>query len=111
MPHYIGAIDQGTTSTRFIVFDRAGRIVACAQKEHTQFFPKPGWVEHDPEEIWQRTQQVIAEAMQQSGLRPDDLAAIGITNQRETTVVWNRKTGKSVTNAIVWQDTRVADDV
>ncbi len=111
MTHYIGAIDQGTTSTRFIVFDRAGRIVACAQKEHTQFFPKPGWVEHDPEEIWQRTQQVIAEAMQQSGLRPDDLAAIGITNQRETTVVWNRKTGKSVTNAIVWQDTRVADDV
>jgi glycerol kinase len=108
---YLGAIDQGTTSTRFIVFDRAGRIVAVAQKEHEQIYPKPGWVEHDPEEIWRRTQEVIAEAMQQRGLRPKDLAAIGITNQRETTVLWNRKTGKAVCNAIVWQDTRVADAV
>src|SRR6266481_4392268 len=111
MAKYIGAIDQGTTSTRFIVFDRAGRIVACAQKEHKQLFPRPGWVEHDPEEIWQCTQQVITEALQQSALQSADLAAVGITNQRETTVVWNRKTGKAVANAIVWQDTRVAEDV
>ena len=108
---YIGAIDQGTTSTRFIVFDRSGRVVSVAQKEHEQIYPKPGWVEHDPEEIWRRTQEVVADAMQQKGLRPKDLAAIGITNQRETTVVWNRKTGKPVYNALVWQDTRVEDAV
>lgn len=108
---YIGAIDQGTTSTRFMVFDRAGKIIASAQKEHQQIFPRPGWVEHDPEEIWNRTQEVIAEAMQQRALGPRDLAAIGITNQRETTVVWSRKTGKPVTNALVWQDTRVSDYV
>src|SRR2546427_2934756 len=111
MPSYVAAIDQGTTSTRFMVFDRAGRIVAVAQKEHQQIYPQPGWVEHDPEEIWRRTGEVIAEAMQQKALRPQDLAAIGITNQRETTVVWNRKTGKPVANAIVWQDTRVSDAV
>src|SRR5713101_1565998 len=111
MPSYIAAIDQGTTSTRFMVFDRAGRIVTVAQKEHQQIYPKPGLVEHDPEEIWRRTGEVIAEAMQQGRLRPQDLAAIGITNQRETTVVWNRKTGKPVANAIVWQDTRVSDAV
>jgi len=108
---YIGAIDQGTTSTRFIVFDKNGRIVALAQREHHQIYPRPGWVEHDPEEIWNCTQQVVAEAMRQKGLRPNDLAAIGITNQRETTVVWNRKTGRPVYNAIVWQDTRVEDAV
>lgn len=107
MSSYIGAIDQGTTSTRFIVFDHTGRIVSVAQKEHKQIYPKPGWVEHDPEEIWRRTQEVIAEAMQQRSLKPKDLAAIGITNQRETTILWNRKTGKPVTNALVWQDTRV----
>jgi glycerol kinase len=111
MSVYLGAIDQGTTSTRFIVFDRTGRIVSVAQKEHEQIYPKPGWVEHDPEEIWRHTQEVINEAMQQRGLRPKDLAAIGITNQRETTVLWNRKTGRAVYNAIVWQDTRVEDDV
>ena len=111
MASYIGAIDQGTTSTRFIVFDHSGQIVATAQKEHQQIYPQPGWVEHDAEEIWERTQEVITTAMQQAGLRPEDLAAIGITNQRETTVVWNRKTGKPVANAIVWQDTRVADYV
>lgn len=111
MPSYIGAIDQGTTSTRFIVFDRSGKVVSAAQKEHEQFYPKPGWVEHDPEEIWRRTQEVVGDAMQQKGLRPKDLAAIGITNQRETTVVWNRKTGKPVCNALVWQDTRVEDAV
>ena len=111
MSNYIGAIDQGTTSTRFIVFDRAGRIISIAQREHEQIYPRPGWVEHDPEEIWNRTQQVIAEAMESKGLRARDLAAIGITNQRETTVVWDKATGKPVMNAIVWQDTRVGPDV
>jgi glycerol kinase len=108
---YIGAIDQGTTSTRFTVFDRSGRAVATAQKEHEQIYPQPGWVEHDAEEIWRRTQDVITEAMQQRGLRAGDIAAIGIANQRETTIVWNRKTGKPVANALVWQDTRVSDYV
>ena len=111
MPNYVGAIDQGTTSTRFIVVDRSGRIVSVAQKEHEQIYPKPGWVEHDPEEIWRRTGEVIGEAMEAAGLLRSDLAAIGITNQRETTVVWNTKTGKTVYNAIVWQDTRVAATV
>ena len=111
MANYIGAIDQGTTSTRFIVFDRSGRTVAVSQKEHEQIYPKPGWVEHDAEKIWQRTHEVIAEAMAKGGLRPGDLAAIGITNQRETTILWNRKTGKPIANALVWQDTRVADYV
>lgn len=107
MPSYMGAIDQGTTSTRFIIFDKVGKIVSAAQKEHAQIFPKPGWVEHDPEEIWRRTQEVVAQAMEQKGMLPGDLAGIGITNQRETTVVWNRKTGTAVCNALVWQDMRV----
>lgn len=107
MPKYAGAIDQGTTSTRFLIFDEAARIVSLAQREHRQIYPQQGWVEHDPEEIWTRTQEVIAEAMRQKDLQPRDLAAIGITNQRETTVLWNRKTGQPVYNAIVWQDTRV----
>src|SRR6202044_2737098 len=111
MTAYLGAIDQGTTSTRFIVFDRSGRIVSAAQKEHEQIYPKPGWVEHDPEEIWRRTQDVIVAAMEGKGLRPNDLAAVGIANQRETTILWNRLTGKPVCNAVVWQDTRVADDI
>jgi glycerol kinase len=111
MPTYIGAIDQGTTSTRFIVFDRFGRIVSSAQEEHEQIYPRPGWVEHDPEEIWRRTREVIREAMEARGLQPEDLAAIGITNQRETTIVWHKKSGKPVYNAIVWQDTRVAPAV
>lgn len=111
MANYIGAIDQGTTSTRFIVFDRSGRVISSAQKEHEQIYPNPGWVEHDPEEIWQRSREVIAEGMAKGNLRPCDLAAIGITNQRETTVVWNRQTGKTVANALVWQDTRVEDYV
>ena len=111
MASYLGALDQGTTSTRFIIFDRSGRIVASEQREHQQIYPKPGWVEHDPEEIWRRTQEVIAGALQQRALQPADIAAIGITNQRETTIVWDRKTGKPVHNAIVWQDTRVADAV
>ncbi len=111
MASYIGAIDQGTTSTRFIVFDQSGGIVSTAQKEHQQIYAQPGWVEHDADEIWQRTTEVITTAMQRAGLRPEDLAAIGITNQRETTVIWDRKTGKPVANAIVWQDMRVADYV
>jgi glycerol kinase len=107
MAAYLGALDQGTTSTRFIVFDRAGRIVSQAQEEHEQIYPSPGWVEHDPEEIWRRTQDVIRKAMQQDVLQPKDLAAIGITNQRETTILWNKNTGLAIGNAIVWQDTRV----
>ena len=110
-PRYLGAIDQGTTSTRFMVFDRAGRCVSIAQKEHQQFYPQPGWVEHDPREILARTCQVIAEALDQAALKSTDLAAIGIANQRETTVLWDRKTGQPVMNAIVWQDVRVADRV
>jgi len=108
---YIGAIDQGTTSTRFIVFDAAGKVVACAQKEHRQIYPQPGWVEHDAEEIWACSQEVMADAMAESRLKAGDLAAIGITNQRETTLLWNKKTGKPLHNAIVWQDTRVAEEV
>ena len=111
MASYLGALDQGTTSTRFIIFDRSGRIVASEQREHQQIYPRPGWVEHDPEEIWRRTQEVIAGALQQRALQPSDLAAIGITNQRETAILWNRKSGKPVYNAIVWQDTRVAEAV
>src|SRR5271169_1075185 len=111
MADYVGAIDQGTTSTRFIVFSRSGQIVATAQKEHAQIYPQPGWVEHSPQEIWERTQEVIGEAMQSKGLTSKDLAAVGITNQRETTVVWNRKTGRAVYNAVVWQDTRVSSYV
>ena len=94
-----------------MVFDKAARIVAVAQKEHEQIFPRPGWVEHDALEIMRRTEEVIAEALEQRGLRPSDLAAIGITNQRETTVVWDRRSGEPIANAIVWQDTRVAEDV
>jgi len=111
LANYIGAIDQGTTSTRFMVFDRSGHIVSMSQKEHKQIYPQPGWVEHDAEEIWQNTREVIAEAMDKGGLQPKDLATIGITNQRETSVVWDRKSGKPIANALVWQDTRVADYV
>jgi glycerol kinase len=107
MAAYLGALDQGTTSTRFIVFDRGGRIVSIAQEEHEQIYPSPGWVEHDPEEIWRRTQDVIRRALEQKILKPSDLAAIGITNQRETTILWNKSTGQAISNAIVWQDTRV----
>lgn len=111
MKNYLGAIDQGTTSTRFIVFDRSGCIASVAQKEHEQIFPQAGWVEHNPDEIWRRTQEVISEALAKANLGAQDLAAIGITNQRETTVVWEKATGKPVMNAIVWQDTRVSPDV
>jgi glycerol kinase len=111
MGRFLGALDQGTTSTRFIVFDRAGRVVAAAQKEHDQLFPKPGWVEHDAAQIWARTRQVIAAALKAGGLEPADLAAVGVTNQRETTVLWDRRTGKPVHHALVWQDMRVASRV
>jgi glycerol kinase len=103
---YAGAIDQGTTSTRFMIFDHGGNVASIAQKEHEQIYPKPGWVEHDPAEVWARTQEVVAEAMSSAGIGKDDLAGIGITNQRETSVVWDRTTGEAVHNAIVWQDTR-----
>jgi len=106
MPKYVAAIDQGTTSTRCILFDHAGNIVAVDQKEHEQIYPKPGWVEHDAMEIWERTQRVIREALEKSGADVADIAAIGVTNQRETAVVWERETGRPVHNAIVWQDTR-----
>jgi glycerol kinase len=107
MARYVGAIDQGTTSSRFIVFDKAGAIVSVGQKEHEQIYPKPGYVEHDPLEIWRNTQEVIQQALARKGLKTQDLAAIGITNQRETTLIWDRRTGKPLHNALVWQDTRV----
>ena len=106
MATYAGAIDQGTTSTRFMIFDHGGHVVSIAQKEHEQIYPKPGWVEHDPAEVWKRTEEVVGEALKSAGITKDELAAIGITNQRETAVVWDKTTGKAVYNAIVWQDTR-----
>lgn len=106
MHRFIAAIDQGTTSTRCILFNQDGSVKVLAQKEHRQHYPEPGWVEHDPMEIWQRTQEVIREAIGKSGIIPGDISAIGITNQRETTVLWDRRSGKPYANAIVWQDTR-----
>jgi glycerol kinase len=106
MAEFVGAVDQGTTSTRFMVFDHDGTEVGSRQLEHEQILPRAGWVEHSPLEIWERTQTVIASTLARLDLQPGDLAAIGITNQRETTVVWNRHTGRPVHNAIVWQDTR-----
>jgi glycerol kinase len=105
MISYIGAVDQGTTSTRFSIFDKTGRIMAWDKKEHRQIFTKPGWVEHDPEEIWRNTQDVIKGALAKGGIGGEDITAIGITNQRETTVVWDKRTGKPFCNAIVWQCT------
>ena len=109
MNDFILALDQGTTSSRAIVFDRNGLPAATAQKEFKQIYPKPGWVEHDPEEIWSTQAGVASEALARAGLKSTDIAAIGITNQRETTVVWDSATGKPVYNAIVWQDRRTAD--
>jgi glycerol kinase len=111
MPTHIGAIDQGTTSTRFIVFDRDGAIVSIAQKEHAQYTPRPGWLEHDPLEIWRNVRETAAEALIRANIRAADLAAVGITNQRETSVLWDRHTGLPLHRAIVWQDTRVDDAV
>ncbi|MPM12639.1 Glycerol kinase [bioreactor metagenome] len=109
MSNFIAAIDQGTTSTRFIVFDHEGNIVAVDQKEHKQIYPAPGLVEHDANEIWANTLEVISNGLRKSGLASEDIAALGITNQRETTLLWNRSTGKPYNNAIVWQDTRTMD--
>ena len=106
---FVLALDQGTTSSRAIVFDELGQPVAQAQREHRQLYPRPGWVEHDPIEIWENQSAVALEAMARAGLRADQIAAIGITNQRETTVVWERKSGKPIGNAIVWQDRRTTD--
>jgi glycerol kinase len=104
---YIGAIDQGTTSSRFIVFDREGNVVSCAQREHTQIYPHPGWVEHSPAEILRNTDLVIEAALANAKLEAKDIQAVGITNQRETTVIWDRDSGQPLYNALVWQDTRV----
>jgi glycerol kinase len=104
MAQYAAAVDQGTTSTRFMVFDHSGQVVSVDQKEHEQIYPKPGWVEHDPMEIWQRTEEVVRAGLEKVDVQ--DIAAVGVTNQRETTVVWERSSGKPVFNAIVWQDTR-----
>lgn len=108
MPQFILSLDQGTTSSRAIVFDHSGNIVSLAQKEFTQIYPQPGWVEHDPAEIWSTQVAVAAEALVKGGIAPKEVAALGITNQRETTIVWDRETGKPVYNAIVWQDRRTA---
>jgi glycerol kinase len=106
MAQYAAAVDQGTTSTRFMIFDHGGNVIGIDQKEHEQIYPKPGWVEHDANEIWTRTQEVIDGALQKTGISASDLAAVGVTNQRETALVWDRNTGEPVYNAIVWQDTR-----
>ncbi|WP_440989468.1 glycerol kinase GlpK [Haloarchaeobius baliensis] len=108
---YVGAIDQGTTGTRFMVFDHAGQVVANAYEKHEQIYPEPGWVEHDPMEIWENTKSVVSTALDQADLDPEQLAALGITNQRETTVLWDAATGKPVHNALVWQDRRTTDRV
>src|SRR5690349_6400510 len=105
---YILALDQGTTSSRSMIFDHAGNIVGTAQKEFKQIYPQPGWVEHDPEEIWSTRSGTFAEVVAKAGITLRQVAGIGITNQRETTVVWDRKTGKPIYNAIVWQDRRTA---
>ncbi len=108
MGGFIAAIDQGTTSTRLILFDRDGRIAAVDQREHQQIHPQAGWVEHDPLEIWSRTREVIDAGLAAAGVEAGEVAAIGITNQRETTVLWDRESGRPLHNAIVWQDTRTA---
>jgi glycerol kinase len=104
--NYVAAIDQGTTGTRFMIFDHAGRVVSSHYEEHRQIYLQPGWVEHDAREIWEKTRVTIAGALARGSVKASDLAAIGVTNQRETTVVWNPKTGEPYHNAIVWQDTR-----
>src|SRR5512142_1158420 len=106
MPKYVAALDQGTTSTRFMIFDHRGNVVGVDQREHAQIYPKPGWVEHDALEIWRQARTVVRHALDKAGVTVPELGAVGVTNQRETTVVWERSTGKPVYNAIVWQDTR-----
>ncbi len=109
MKRYILALDQGTTSSRAIIFDRRGKVISNCQKEFTQIFPKPGWVEHNPLEIWQTQKEMAAAAMKKASIKPEEIASIGITNQRETAILWERETGKPVYNAIVWQCRRTAD--
>jgi glycerol kinase len=104
--HYVAAVDQGTNSTRCILFDRRGRLVSVAQREHKQHFPKPGWVEHDAAEIWRNVTRVVPAAIRQIGAQPEQVVAIGITNQRETSLLWDRRTGQPIGHAVVWQDTR-----
>ncbi|MBV9136317.1 MAG: glycerol kinase GlpK [Hyphomicrobiales bacterium] len=106
MSQFVGSLDQGTTSTRFIIFDREGNIVASGQKEHAQIYPRPGWVEHDPTEIWLNAKSVIVDALAKARLAPRDLSSVGLTNQRETTLIWDRRTGAPLHHALVWQDTR-----
>jgi glycerol kinase len=108
MPSYILSLDQGTTSSRAIIFNHSGKIVSIAQKEFKQYYPHAGWVEHDPMEIWSSQATVLTEVIIKAGLKPSDISAIGITNQRETTIVWDKSTGQPVYNAIVWQDRRTA---
>ncbi|MFK7954318.1 MAG: FGGY family carbohydrate kinase, partial [Ekhidna sp.] len=108
MSEYILSLDQGTTSSRAIIFNKQGEIVSIAQKEFKQYFPKDGWVEHDPKEIWSSQASVAVQALSENNINSKEIAAIGITNQRETTVVWDRKTGKAIYKAIVWQDRRTA---
>jgi len=108
-PRYVAAVDQGTTGTRFMIFDQTGQVVVARYEEHTQIYPQPGWVEHDPMEIWTKTQKVIRDALAESGIEPGEIAGLGITNQRETTVVWDKATGQPVYNAVVWQCTRTTD--
>src|SRR5690606_3688705 len=106
MSRFIGSIDQGTTSSRFIIFDHQGNIIAMDQREHRQNYPKAGWVEHEAQEIWQNTQKTVAGALEKANIDASDIAAVGITNQRETTLLWDRKTGEPLHNALVWMDTR-----
>ncbi len=108
---YVGAVDQGTTGTRFIVFDHEGQVIANAYEKHEQIYPEPGWVEHDPMEIWENTKSVITTALGQAGISPDQLEALGVTNQRETTILWDAESGRPVHNALVWQDRRTTDRV
>ncbi|ESS08506.1 MAG: glycerol kinase, partial [uncultured archaeon A07HN63] len=108
---YVGSIDQGTTGTRFIVFDSDGGVVSQAYEKHEQIYPEPGWVEHDPMEIWENTKLVVNEALDNGGIDASQLEAIGVTNQRETTIIWDKETGKPVHNALVWQDRRTTDRV
>jgi glycerol kinase len=103
---YVMSVDQGTTSTRCLLFDQGARLVSMTQREHRQHYPKPGWVEHDALEIWANVEQVVEGALKKLGIGPPDLAAVGITNQRETTLLWEKATGRPIANALVWQDTR-----
>ncbi len=111
MKHYIMALDQGTTSSRCILFDKKGQEISIAAKEFHQYYPHPGWVEHNPEEIWETQYQVALLAMEKAGIAPEQIAGIGITNQRETTIVWEKETGKPIYPAIVWQCRRTAERV